>query len=71
MQLNSSGYSFVSMYHAYPSYHGASDITYNLFNKWPNRNKVLIQITNSKIKKKKIINIKKKPGIIGLLINIF
>ena len=71
MQLNSSGYSFVSMYQAHPSYHGASDITYNLFDKWPNRNKVLIQITNSKIKKKKIINIKKKSGILGLLVNIF
>ena len=59
MQLNSSGYSFVSLYQAYPSYHGASDITYNLFNKWPHRNKVLIQITNSKIKKKKLSILKK------------
>ena len=62
MQINSTGYSFVSMYQSYPSYHGASDITYNLFNEWPNKNKVLIQITKSKIYKKKIINIKKKDG---------
>ena len=71
MQLNSSGYSFVSLYQAYPSYHGASDITYNLFNRWPNKNKVLIQISNSNIRKKKIINVKKKIGTIGLVINIF
>ena len=70
MQINSTGYSFVSMYQSYPSYHGASDITYNLFNEWPNKNKVLIQITKSKFIKK-IINIKKKDGFIGILINIF
>jgi hypothetical protein len=71
MQINSTGYSFVSMYQAYPSYHGASDITYNLFNEWPARNKLLIQITNSKLSKKNITNIKKKGGFIGSLINIF
>ena len=71
MQLNSTGYSFVSMYQAYPSYHGASDITYNLFNKWPSQKKVLIQISKKKIKKKKIINLKQKIGLIGTIINIF
>ena len=60
MQLNSTGYSFVSMYQAYPSYHGASDITYNLFNKWPSQKKVLIQISKKRIKKKKLLILKKK-----------
>ena len=71
MQINSTGYSFVSMYQSYPSYHGASDITYNLFSEWPAINKLLIQITNSKFSKKNIISIKKKKGFIGSLINIF
>ena len=71
MQINSSGYSFVSMYQSYPSYHGASDITYNLFNNWPNKNKVLFQITNSNLKKRNIINIKKKDTFFGILINLF
>ncbi len=71
MQINSTGYSFISMYQSYPSYHGASDISYNLFNQWPNKNKLLIQITKSKLKKRKIINIKKKDGLTGILINIF
>ena len=69
--MNSSSYCFVSLYQSYPSYHGASDISYNLFNKWPSKNKVLIQISEKKISKKKIINLKKKIGLIGSLINIF
>ena len=68
--MNSSSYCFVSLYQSYPSYHGASDITYNLFNKWPSKNKVLIQISEKKVNKKKIINLKKKIGLIGSLINI-
>ena len=58
--MNSSSYCFVSLYQSYPSYHGASDISYNLFNKWPSENKVLIQISEKNISKKKIINLKKK-----------
>lgn len=68
--MNSSSYCFVSLYQSYPSYHGASDITYNLFNKWPNKNKVLIQISEKKVHKQKIINLKKKMGLIGSFINI-
>ena len=68
--MNSSSYCFVSLYQSYPSYHGASDITYNLFNKWPNKNKVLIQISEKKVHKQKIINLKKKIGLIGRFINI-
>ena len=71
MQINSSGYSFISMYQSYPSYHGASDISYNFFNQWPNKNKILIQITKSKINKKKISNINKKNNLLGVLMNIF
>lgn len=69
MQSNSSGYTFVSLYKSYPSYHGASDITYNFFQNWPNKNKLLLQITNSNISKNKIINIKKKENLIGILMN--
>ena len=71
MQSNSSGYVFVSLYQSYPSYHGASDITYNFFQNWPNKNKLLFQITNSNQNKKKIINIKKKKTLLGILINFF
>lgn len=71
MQINSSGYSFVSMYQSYPSYHGASDISYNLFNNWPSDKKILFQITNSNLKKRKIVNIKKKNNFLGVLFNFF
>ncbi len=71
MQINSPGYCFVSLYQSYPSYHGASDITYNFFNSWPNKNKKLFQITSSKFKKKKIFNISNKFGFFGNLYNLF
>ena len=71
MQMNSRGYCFVSLYQSYPSYHGASDLTLNTFNCWPNKNKILFQITKLNIKKKNIININHKPGFIGNIYNIF
>ena len=54
MQINSTGYSFISMFQSYPSYHGASDISYNLFNQWPNKNKYLFNLPIPKLKKKKL-----------------
>ncbi len=69
--MNTSAYCFISLYQSYPSYHGASDVSYNLFKSWPNLNKRLIQITNSKNNKKHIYNIKKKATPIGTLVNIF
>ena len=51
MQINSTD---ILLYQCFNHilYHGASDISYNLFNQWPNKNKVLVQFTNSKVKRK-------------------
>jgi len=70
MQLNSSGFVFICLYRSYPSYHGASDITFNLFNLWPNKNKKLLQISEINKKKKNIINIKKKNSFFGFIVNL-
>lgn len=70
MTQKKQGFIFISLYQSHPSYHGASDITSNFFKKWKNKNKKIIQISNNIIKNKKIINVKKKNGFFGTLINI-
>lgn len=69
--MNSKFDCFVSLYQSYPSYHGASDITYNLFKAWPNKFKNLIQVSKTNKKMSNIINVKHKFGLIGMLINLF
>ena len=64
------GYIFISLYHVYPSYYGASDITLNFFENLKNQNKKIIQISKNKIKKKNFINIKEKNGFFGMIINL-
>lgn len=61
---------FICLYQVKPSYHGASDISLNLFNSWPNKNKHLIQIINKKSERSDISNIKPRFGIFGRLANI-
>ena len=61
---------FISLYQVYPSYHGASDVTYNFFSNWSICEKKLIQIAEKTNKKRNIININPKLSIIGKLINL-
>ena len=61
---------FISSYQVYPSYHGASDVTYNFFSNWSICEKKLIQIAEKTNKKRNIININPKLSIIGKLINL-
>jgi len=69
MQSNLTETIIISLYQAYPSYHGASDITYNLFKEWPNKVK-LIQISSNKtsINKKNIITVYKNKRLNTILI---
>lgn len=72
MKKNNSKFIIISLYQSFPSYHGASDISFNLFRVWPNRNISLIQTSIKKNKTyKKIISVKKRNGFWGFIINIF
>lgn len=70
MQSNSIGFIFISLFQVEPSYHGASDVSLNFFKLWPTKNKNLIQISREKNDKSKIISIKKRKGLFGVIYNL-
>tara|TARA_B100000787_G_C16195153_1_gene300240 strand:+ start:2894 stop:3982 length:1089 start_codon:yes stop_codon:yes gene_type:complete len=70
MQSISNGYFFLSLYQVYPSYHGASEISLNFFEYWPDKNKKFLQISNSSKKQDKIFNLRKRKNLFGTLINL-